>query len=102
MAIPQIKYRATFADGTVKTRKTDRTYTHAWKVIHGRGGVTIGYSGSAELARQAAAQRAKWQVGSTVEVVAVEITNPEVLPIREKLIADAHAAYDAAHPKETT
>jgi len=90
MSFPQIKYRATFADGTVKTRKTDRTYTHAWKV-----GSKIGFAGSAALAQQGdAARYAKWW-NRPIEVVAVELLNPEVLPIREELLAKAKAEYDA-------
>lgn len=55
--MPKITYVATFANGTTITRKTARTYTHAWRVLDNIGATVVeGFSGSERLARNAAAQ----------------------------------------------
>jgi len=67
------KYSATFSDGTVLTRSSDRTYTHAWRLIWTGGDLskyagTKGFAASAELAHKAAAARLSSFTGSTYEV----------------------------------
>jgi hypothetical protein len=49
------KYTATLADGTILTRSTERTYTHAWAIIwDGKELGCTGFSGTRELAEKAA------------------------------------------------
>jgi hypothetical protein len=49
------KYTATLADGTVLTRSTERTYSHAWAIIwDGKELGCTGFSGTRELAEKAA------------------------------------------------
>jgi hypothetical protein len=51
----KIKYTSTLADGTVLTRSTERTYSHAWAVYcDGQLTQYTGFSGSKELAQKAA------------------------------------------------
>lgn len=77
-------YKATFSDGTVKTRSTaGRTYTHAWFVqwtsTHGNQDTTyddVGFSGSEQLARKALSTWKRELVFSDVAPV-VEITSKE-------------------------
>tara|TARA_X000001316_G_C920983_1_gene35242 strand:- start:605 stop:931 length:327 start_codon:yes stop_codon:yes gene_type:complete len=51
------RYTATFTDHTI-TRRSDREYSHAWIVTINGKIVYKGFSGSAELARKAAAATA--------------------------------------------
>lgn len=68
----KIKYQATFADGAVLSRSSDRGYTHAWRIVRGApvrgdyfhkdGFTESGFSGSAALAQKAvAAQRGRFE-----------------------------------------
>jgi hypothetical protein len=70
-------YAATFKDGTVITRKSHRTYTHAW-FVQGtevwkdqapRLNTEHGFSSSERLARQAASRAIAWcKIDRTEEV----------------------------------
>lgn len=63
-------YTATFADGTVLTRKSEREYKAAYRVTVDGGKVTIaqGFSGDPSLAQKAAAKEAgNTEFGSKVD-----------------------------------
>jgi hypothetical protein len=47
------KYRATLRSGAVVTRKSDRIYTHYWRVV-GNNNSAGGFAGSEALAKKAA------------------------------------------------
>ena len=47
------KYRATLRSGAVVTRKSDRIYTHYWRVV-GINNSAGGFAGSEALAKKAA------------------------------------------------
>jgi hypothetical protein len=58
MTTAKRRFTATFSDGRTITRKTDRNYTHAWRVHYaGFNGLAeaIGFSGSRLLAERALA-----------------------------------------------
>jgi hypothetical protein len=76
-------YRATFADGTVITRNSDRVYTHAYRTVFGakpvRGGISnethvqTGFAASYEKAGKATSAYSSYSVRLNTEIVAVEI-----------------------------
>ena len=49
------KYTATLADGTILTRSTERTYSHAWAVFFEGKLIESGFSARLDLAEKAAA-----------------------------------------------
>lgn len=68
-----MKYEATFQNGEKLTRKSDRVYTHAWRLVWTGGDLTKyagtkGFAASAELAHKAAAARLSCFDGSTYDV----------------------------------
>lgn len=80
----KIKYQATFADGTVITRTSHRTYTHAWRIVRGapvrgeylyKDGFThTGFSGSAALAQKAiASERGRFEDFPVLSAESVEV-----------------------------
>jgi len=52
------QFTATFEDGTVKTRKSEAEYTHAYKITSTTGSVEYGFSKTYELCAKAAAKKA--------------------------------------------
>ena len=48
------KYTATFSDGTILTRGTDRTYSHAWACFYEGKMIASGFSARLDLAEKAA------------------------------------------------
>lgn len=80
---------ATFSDGRAITRRTDKPYTHAWRVIikyaNGGGTVVKGFACSRSLA---AKQTTKYRAGGfwvtvvaeIAEVMQAPIEDPEPLP----------------------
>jgi len=50
----KIKYTATLADGTVLTRSTERTYSHAWAIFFEGRLIESGFSARLDLAQKAA------------------------------------------------
>lgn len=81
-------YRADF-DGVTVTRSTGRAYTHAWGVRYNDRDHPMGFSGSAELARKAAAAHVahilRWGKRESVPVVvpAVPITSAEARALKQ-------------------
>ena len=53
------QFTATFEDGTVKTRKSEAEYTHAYKITSTTGSVEYGFSKTYELCAKAAAKKAE-------------------------------------------
>lgn len=48
------KYTATFSDGTILTRGTERTYSHAWARFYDGKMIESGFSARLDLAKKAA------------------------------------------------
>jgi hypothetical protein len=82
------KYRATFSNGLVVTRTSDRTYTHAWRHAGGR---SASFAGSYSLAVQACSRLAL----SEIEIVAVDVIAPKGKTGRAKVTAIALPAQAA-------
>lgn len=88
-------YKATFSNGTVKTRSTaSRKYSHAWFVQYPgwKGGTSddVGFSGSEQLARKQLASFKRELTFSDV-APAVEITGAEYRAMKQ---ADRDAAEE--------
>ena len=78
------KYTATFADGTTIQRKSDRFYSHAWRLTFtsnlGTQIVWTGFASSAERAAKAAALPNPYYVGrhmSSAEKAAQKAKNAQ-------------------------
>ena len=66
------KYRATLHSGAVVTRKSDRIYTHYWRVV-GINNSAGGFAGSEALAKKAARLYSSYfPSGCETEIVPVE------------------------------
>ena len=72
MAKP-IKYTATAPDGTVATRNSHRTYSHAVMVETPKGWDAYSWAGRVDLAHNKTSECARAWKGCQIVVVAVEI-----------------------------
>lgn len=86
-----IKYKATFADGSIqkRTSASGRIYSHCWRVQYQSPSGSVysaaGFAGSRDLAASAVRQATRYSVPSTVssEIVPVEIIPPKARKSRE-------------------
>lgn len=71
MAKP-IQYTATAPDGTLHTRKSPRTYTHAVLVKDGRGWGAYSWAGRPDLAQKKLAEARRYWPGAEVTLATAE------------------------------